>query len=170
MCVSWPAHLRPLDVVWMGSMRRDRQEMIAALGAAISPEKLDLSLQDDFGGSIGVFEYSNRMRRAVFAPCPFGNSDETHRFSEALFLGCIPVMLNSTFVHALYETPNVLLANDWSEAASLVTEKRKDHEYLITVQRQLQHWHEKLIQCMQADMQLILNRAPAQRCQSNQSK
>eukprot|EP00597_Dinobryon_sp_UTEXLB2267_P002449 CAMPEP_0170081180 /NCGR_PEP_ID=MMETSP0019_2-20121128/17124_1 /TAXON_ID=98059 /ORGANISM="Dinobryon sp., Strain UTEXLB2267" /LENGTH=326 /DNA_ID=CAMNT_0010295505 /DNA_START=388 /DNA_END=1368 /DNA_ORIENTATION=- len=52
--------------------------------------------------------YQERLRDAVFAPCPAGNSYETYRLYEALEVGAIPVLVKPFDHHS-----NYLNAKEW---------------------------------------------------------
>ena len=54
------------------------------------------------------------MRKTLFVPCPRGNGLDTHRIWEALYLGAIPVVLNSDRFAALEGWP-ILFIEEWKE-------------------------------------------------------
>jgi hypothetical protein len=54
------------------------------------------------------------MRKTLFVPCPRGNGLDTHRIWEALYLGAIPVVLNSDRFAALEGWP-ILFIEEWEE-------------------------------------------------------
>jgi hypothetical protein len=137
--------------------------MLNSLKAGFPPEKLDISVEGSFGGTITSFDYTNRMRQAVFAPCPYGNNEETHRFSEAVYMGCIPVVLDAKFLHKTYARLQALIASTWPETVTLMQEAMKNMTALEERQLELQAWQDRLFECWQADMQLILNKAVVQR-------
>lgn len=56
----------------------------------------------------------NLMRKTLFVPCPRGNGLDTHRIWEALYLGAIPVVLNSDRFAALEGWP-ILFIEEWKE-------------------------------------------------------
>jgi len=53
------------------------------------------------------------MRKSLFVPSPAGNGPDCHRTWEAIYLGCVPVVLKSEFTGL--ESWPVLLIDDWSD-------------------------------------------------------
>jgi hypothetical protein len=64
------------------------------------------------------------MRRTLFTACPRGNGIDTHRFWESLYLGSIPIVLESEMSTA-YERWPVLILKEWKE---LLKKSRKELE------------------------------------------
>lgn len=58
--------------------------------------------------------FVSSMARHKFCLCPRGNGLDTHRFWEALYLDCIPVIIRPDWCSAYSEFP-VLLLNSWDE-------------------------------------------------------
>jgi len=77
-------------------------------------------------------------RRALFVPCPRGNGLDTHRVWETLYLGAIPVVLNSDRFAALEGWP-ILFIDDWKEIIE------KSREGLEQIFGDLQIPHEEII-------------------------
>ncbi len=78
------------------------------------------------------------MRKTLFVPCPRGNGLDTHRIWEAIYLGAIPVVLNSDRFAALEGWP-ILFIEDWNEIIE------KSREELVARYEGLQIPYEKLI-------------------------
>ena len=78
------------------------------------------------------------MRRTLFVPCPRGNGLDTHRIWEAIYLGAIPVVLNSDRFAALEGWP-ILFIEDWKEIIE------KSREELVSRYEGLQTPYEELI-------------------------
>ena len=57
-----------------------------------------------------------RMKDYEFCICPEGNGIDSHRIWEALYLKCVPIVLNHPFINILqkYNIPLVIL-NNWDE-------------------------------------------------------
>lgn len=57
-----------------------------------------------------------RMKYYEFCICPEGNGVDCHRFWEALYLKCVPIVVNSPFIETLkrYNIPLVIL-NSWED-------------------------------------------------------
>ena len=57
-----------------------------------------------------------RMKEYEFCICPEGNGVDCHRFWEALYLKCVPIVVNSPFIETLkrYNIPLVVL-NSWDD-------------------------------------------------------
>jgi hypothetical protein len=59
-----------------------------------------------------------RMARYRYCVCPVGNGLDTHRFWEALYLQCVPIVLDNQWIRVLqYHYPGipVILLQDWNE-------------------------------------------------------
>ena len=57
------------------------------------------------------------MRNTLFVPSPAGNGLDCHRTWEALYLGCIPVVLRSEYCGD--NSWPVMLVDSWDELLSL---------------------------------------------------
>ncbi len=64
-------------------------------------------------------EHLRRLRDVKFVVSPPGHGIDCHRTWEALIMGCVPIVLNTT-ISSLYIDQPILVVNDWNE----VTEKR----------------------------------------------
>jgi hypothetical protein len=67
-------------------------------------------------------EYLTQLTKHKFCLCPRGNGIDTHRFWEAQYLGCIPVVLYRDWTPGYSELP-VLLLDQWEDLAELDLEK-----------------------------------------------
>jgi hypothetical protein len=63
-----------------------------------------------------------RLSSYKFCICPEGNGVDTHRLWEALYLKCVPIVINSPFIKMvckrlleLYNNVPIVILNDWSE-------------------------------------------------------
>ena len=56
------------------------------------------------------------MRKTMFVPSPAGNGMDCHRTWEALYLGCVPVVVKSEFCGD--ESWPILVVDDWTELLS----------------------------------------------------
>lgn len=57
------------------------------------------------------------MRRTMFVPAPAGNGLDCHRTWEALYLGCIPVVLRKEYCGD--DNWPVMVVDSWNELLSL---------------------------------------------------
>jgi hypothetical protein len=49
----------------------------------------------DFVGDLSAKQHRNKLRRYKFVAAPPGNGLDTHRIWEAIYLGCVPIVLRS---------------------------------------------------------------------------
>lgn len=62
----------------------------------------------------GRRQFLRRLRAHKFALCPRGNGVDTHRFWEALYMGCIPIVRRELAMREFEDLP-VCWVNDWAE-------------------------------------------------------
>lgn len=62
--------------------------------------------------------YITRLREHKYVISPEGNGIDTHRHYEALMMGCIPIVEDSSYVRQKYGTLPVLYTKDYSEINS----------------------------------------------------
>jgi len=67
------------------------------------------------------------MRKSRFIPCPAGNGLDTHRVWEAIYLGAVPVILESEFCGDA--TWPVIVVKNWSE---LLEKSKEELDLLFT--------------------------------------
>jgi len=67
-------------------------------------------------------QYLNSLAKHKFCLCPRGNGIDTHRFWEAQYLDCIPVILWRDWTPAYSEMP-ILILDNWAELKQLDLEK-----------------------------------------------
>ena len=70
-----------------------------------------------FLNKISEYENFKRLSEYEFCICPEGNGVDTHRFWEALYLKCIPIVVNSQFIDIIKKNINVpmIILNSWDE-------------------------------------------------------
>ena len=73
----------------------------------------------DFLPMLPVAENVRRLAQYKWCICPEGNGVDTHRLWEAMYLGCIPIVLRTPFIDALMhytegELP-IYVVDSWSE-------------------------------------------------------
>jgi hypothetical protein len=76
-----------------------------------------------------------RMKDYEFCICPEGNGIDCHRFWEALYLKCVPIVVNSPFIDILNNMGiPMLILNNWEELDinTLDYNKYKFREFTIT--------------------------------------
>jgi hypothetical protein len=60
-------------------------------------------------------EYLQKMKQCEYIICPVGNGIDTHRFWETIYLGRIPVVINSPFIQKLKPYYKMVILEDWSD-------------------------------------------------------
>lgn len=63
---------------------------------------------------VARLNYLCKMAQSKFVICPPGNGEDTHRLWEALYVGCIPVVLNSP-VHDDWQDLPILFVKSWED-------------------------------------------------------
>ncbi len=58
--------------------------------------------------------YLRRLRDVKFVISPPGNGIDCHRTWEALIMGCIPIVINTT-ISTLYQNQPIMVVNSWKE-------------------------------------------------------
>ena len=82
-------------------------------------------------------KFTSQLAQHKFCLCPRGNGLDSHRFWEAQYLDCIPVIIKPDWTSAYSELP-VLLLNSWDELVSVNLQQ----EYLRI--KSTAHRYEKL--------------------------
>jgi len=80
---------------------------------------------------INASTFHSMLRKTLFVPCPAGNGLDTHRVWEAIYLGAVPVILESEFCGDA--TWPVIVVKNWSE----LLEKSKEELELLFTKRSL---------------------------------
>ena len=60
-----------------------------------------------FLNKINSTENFQRLSEYKYCICPEGNGVDTHRFWEALYLKCVPIVINSTFINIIKKNTNL---------------------------------------------------------------
>jgi hypothetical protein len=71
----------------------------------------------------GHRRYLEEIRDHKFCICPRGNGVDTHRMWEALYLGTIPICINSVTLEQFSELP-ILFVDDWNDVTADFLEKK----------------------------------------------
>ena len=69
-------------------------------------------------GAVPYDQYIAGMAEHQFCVCPRGNGIDTHRFWEAQYVDCIPILLKQDWTQAYSNLP-VLLLDTWSNLKSI---------------------------------------------------
>ena len=64
---------------------------------------------------LGRLNFLQQVRKQSYVLCPEGNGVDTHRIWETLYLGGIPIVLNSNVLNPLLTDLPVLMIRDWKE-------------------------------------------------------
>ena len=76
---------------------------------------------------INASTFHSMLRKTLFVPCPAGNGLDTHRVWEAIYLGAVPVILESEFCGDA--TWPVIVVKNWSE---LLEKSKEELDLLFT--------------------------------------
>lgn len=70
-----------------------------------------------FLNKIQPYDNYNRLSEYEFCICPEGNGIDTHRFWEALYLKCIPIVIKNPLTEIIHKSTNLpmILLNTWDE-------------------------------------------------------
>ena len=76
-----------------------------------------LSNKIPFLPMIGPYENLKRLSEYEFCICPEGNGFDTHRFWEALYLQCIPIVITNPLIEVIRQTTNIpmVILPSWSD-------------------------------------------------------
>ena len=93
-----PVLERPINCSWLGSFdagvpglrAKSRSEMIEAL----DPDLCYIESSSGFMGKQTEVDYAQFVGNSKFTLCPWGNTEETIRFFDALEIGSIPIILS----------------------------------------------------------------------------
>lgn len=79
------------------------------------------ALKFDFLPMIPASENARRLAKYKWCICPDGNGADTHRLWEALYLGCIPIMLRSKFTDTMlhYMRLPILVVESWDSVNNM---------------------------------------------------
>lgn len=71
----------------------------------------------EFLNKISPYENFKRLSEYEYCICPEGNGVDTHRFWEALYLKCVPIVINSPFINIIKKNTNLpmIILNSWDE-------------------------------------------------------
>jgi hypothetical protein len=83
----------------------------------ITCEKPDVS-------SAGRAHYLRQLALSKFCICPQGNGIDTHRLWEALYVGCIPVVIRHIAQRDWCEDLPILFIDSWNELSGLFLEQQ----------------------------------------------
>jgi hypothetical protein len=66
---------------------------------------------------ISTYDNFKRLSEYEFCICPEGNGVDTHRFWEALYLKCVPIVINSPFINIIKKNTNLpmIILNSWDD-------------------------------------------------------
>jgi hypothetical protein len=98
----------------------------------------------------GFKRYLHLLRTSNFVLCPRGNGIDTHRFWEALYMGCIPICLKQDLLPCQVPMP-VLALESWSQLADVdleavsgeIRSKRWDMRSLC-----IDYWVDDVLDCL----------------------
>lgn len=90
----------------------------------------------------------------AFVACPHGNGLDTHRFWEALLLGCVPI-IKSSGLDRLFDNLPVLIVNAWSDITDKllrdtvvrIVARSKDERIRGDDKLLLSYWKKRIYEC-----------------------
>jgi hypothetical protein len=85
--------------------------------------------------------FNERMNRSKFVVCPMGFGIDTHRFYEAAWLGCTPIVITSG-LDDLYKKFGALIVDSWDEVTEELLsrhEKVEVPDFLFKVEDYITH-------------------------------
>lgn len=70
-----------------------------------------------FLNKINSTDNFQRLSEYKYCICPEGNGVDTHRFWEALYLKCVPIVINSVFINIIKKNTNLpmIILNSWDD-------------------------------------------------------
>ena len=70
-----------------------------------------------FLNQLRPYDNFKRLSEYEFCICPEGNGVDTHRLWEALYLKCVPIVINSPFINLIKKYTNLpmIIVNSWDE-------------------------------------------------------
>jgi hypothetical protein len=76
-----------------------------------------LSKRLEFLPGISEFDNFSRLAQYKFCICPEGNGVDTHRLWEALYLKCVPIVLDTPFIRIIQSQANLplVIINCWED-------------------------------------------------------
>lgn len=157
------ASRRPVLCQFLGSFtpnRNPRNDDRRAMVAAVQDAHCDVAHVVQHGGSLSPWQYSLRVRQAVFTLCPIGRSNETIRFYEALELGSIPVVVRHShfLVDQLPDAPVVLL-DSWAQAVDRMRALHADPAALDALQARCMAYWQTLQDRVRASIRAVVDKA-----------
>ena len=139
---------RPCNFTFMGAMKNDREEMVAALRAIEGPHFIRKTAS--FDSSTAQFDKTTIMlyKNAVFVPNPKGNwNPECNRLYDALEWGCIPLIRDyadtayeKDYHRKLFGDHPIPTFATWSEAAAFARNMLADKPALDMLQGEIGAW------------------------------
>ena len=131
--------LRPFKVLYRRSMnnplRGSRRSQVVFAAFNVATNTVDRSVAREACLRAGVSVYENRisprdhrklLRTTMFVISPPGNGLDCHRTWEAIYLGCIPVVLKRSLAKEFWENLPIFAVDDWSDFFSLSADKQVD--------------------------------------------
>lgn len=88
-------------------------------------------------------EYCEEMADYKYVVCPWGNGIDTHRIWEALYMGCIPITINS-YVFSTYQLP-IMQITSWSEITSDFLQEETKKLKFNYAQLNINYWKAKIL-------------------------
>lgn len=138
---------RDYRIMWTFTVRTNKP--IRKLAA----EALKASSVADFLGQVPPDAHRDALARFAFVAAPPGNGWDTHRMWEAMYLGCIPIVLDSEFAQEFVRQGLPIWIVESYFAVSEVTEEALEAKYrgfrtkLDSPLLWFDHWSNKLLEC-----------------------
>lgn len=88
-------------------------------GLALLSDKYEVVLQTPEMNSDGRIRYLRKLREIPLVVCPEGNGADTHRLWETLYMGGVPVVVNSPLLNSLFAQLPVIRLNNWGQLGDI---------------------------------------------------
>ena len=133
------------------NLRPPRHDVMSAMQAnnaiCYTPKSKNDVLKEYDYMKLPYKEYCEDMARFKFVACPPGNGIDSHRIWEALYMGCIPIVIKN-LINEHLDLP-ILRVNKYSEVTSKLLfdylEFYKTHDFNYD-QAQLSYWINKILE------------------------
>jgi hypothetical protein len=105
-------------------------------------EKLEKNVKYKWIHGISFKEYCEDMSKHKFIISPNGNGLDNHRTWEALYMGCIPIVIDH-YIYDGYPDLPIIRVNDYSEVTNEILQKALKKEYNYD-KLYLEYWKQKI--------------------------
>lgn len=123
------------DVIYCNYKEHTNPKLRKGIVSSLSKKGFDLRV-DDF---MSYPDYCQRMAECKYVLCPPGNGIDTHRLWEALYMGCVPITLESR-IYQFYDLP-IIQVKSWEDLTGRKLNRNRKFDYC---QLYMSYWKEKI--------------------------